>query len=209
MPQQSMPYHGGFPAQSYPQVGMAQVPAMSVPQMGGFPSGPSPAIPPRPGAMRPPVPQTLPQGSNQNPFGDAFAGQPPMLAPAVSASAAALAGADQKPASSDPFAGLMSGMGVTNAAAANKKDMFKNYQMSKPPQPPPRTNVPAAAEPNNNEQKSPFDSYFLQSVGGLPVADEPTAPVDPFAAPSTNAGQTIDFTQVGYYELLLVDTSVS
>lgn len=200
MPQQGMPYQpavsppmGGFPVASYPQ-------APGMVSMGGFPSGPSPAIPPRPGAMRPPTPQVAPHGSNQNPFGDAFAAQAPMLTPATSAAYTGGSTSQERQAPSDPFASLIPGMGANNSTSTNKKDMFKNYQMSKPPQPPPRTNPPmkaAEAVPAaTNADQSNFDSYFLQSVGGVPLTNETNATTNQFIVPSNDASQPFDFTQV-------------
>uniref|UniRef100_F6UMA7 PID domain-containing protein n=1 Tax=Ciona intestinalis TaxID=7719 RepID=F6UMA7_CIOIN len=115
-----------MPSQPYAQPAVAPA----------FPSGPAPNIPVRTGAMQPPN-FSVQGGAPQNPFGDPFLSSPdPILAPVNQIPDSLNPQADKKE-KPDPFASLIPGMG--SSAASNKKDMFKNFQMSKPA-PPPRSN---------------------------------------------------------------------
>nr|XP_026690350.1 disabled homolog 2-like isoform X2 [Ciona intestinalis] len=164
-----------MPSQPYAQPAVAPA----------FPSGPAPNIPVRTGAMQPPN-FSVQGGAPQNPFGDPFLSSPdPILAPVNQIPDSLNPQADKKE-KPDPFASLIPGMG--SSAASNKKDMFKNFQMSKP-----------APPPRSNESVSPnFDSYLRNSVGGVPVdTDGLTAPTPTprtnIGAPITNSNSVPDF----------------
>ncbi|XP_076815173.1 uncharacterized protein LOC143461225 [Clavelina lepadiformis] len=169
-------------------------PQVQTPIGGMFPSTPAPSIPARPGAMRPPVAAQVQTGAAQNPFGDAFGGMgvgtpEPLLAP-VNSQPDLLNGSGKKEEKADPFASLVPDIG-NKPSAGNKKDMFKGFQMAKPPQPPPRSSTSGDSGVTAN-----FSDYMMKSVGGVPVDEvnnSPPVPTprstsqDPFSsAPASN-----------------------
>jgi len=175
----SNPFNSGFASNSPAFLG--NQPAYGQPPMGMFPSGPSPAVPARPGAMRPPVNTAVQTGAAQNPFGDAFGSGMGVMAPQSNSSSLVngSASVEEKKEKSDPFANLLPGIGSGAGSATNKKDMFKNFQMAKPA-PPPRSSDNVSAN---------FEDYMRNSVGGVPLqTDDSNNNPPPMAAPRSNLG---------------------
>lgn len=183
------------------QMGMQQMPGGFGAQPGfnaGFPSGPTPAIPPRQGAMRPAPPQPAGMGAMQNPFGDSGPGS--SLFPISSdnsllkpASSQPEIKAEEEKKENDPFADL--GFGSKKASG---KDMFKDFKISKPmaqPEAPPRTslNNNKTADNLGKSTSSQFDDYFSSKVGGMAVQgdDEANNNIGMAKAPSPAPRQTV------------------
>ena len=151
-----MPQQYAVPFGSAPQ---AQFP------MSGFPVGPRPAVPARSGAMKLPVSFSPPPNQTSGVFGDAPPPSGGILAPTNLQPDLNNGSNEKEKKAYDPFGSLVPGMGSTD-----KKDMFKNFKLAKPP-----SKSDLADQKDNASQ----DTLGISSA---PAASEAQNIADPFAS---------------------------
>ena len=140
--------------------------------MAGFPMGPRPAVPVRSGAMRPPIAFQAQAAPEQSLFGDAQAPTSEILAPVNMQPDLTNGLAKEEKPKYDPFGSLLPDLGKTD-----KKDMFKNFKMAKPPsksdlqQENVYANTPNVIPSNHQDAGDPFASMTNSNFGNALNAD--------------------------------------